>query len=80
MTTDTKTTTPDGRSFERPVRAQLENTMHLWVVEMWSKQRKIWEPTVGARLSRRDGMDELRAWKRDNPTDDFRLRKYTPAL
>jgi len=46
----------------------------LWVVEM--KCAGNWEPTVGAKLSRRDGREELAEWKRDNPCDQFRLVPY----
>ncbi len=48
----------------------------LRVVEMLIDGR--WEPTVGVRLSRSDGRDELREWQQSNPADEFRLAPYVP--
>lgn len=47
----------------------------LWVVEMWVDGCR-WEPTVGVRLTRDGGRDELFDWKTGNPSDRFRLVKY----
>lgn len=48
--------------------------MTLWVVEMRVRNR--WEPTVGVALTRGAGHDELRQWREDNPSDQFRLRRW----
>ncbi len=52
-------------------------TMRVWVVEMLCNGK--WFPTVGVKLTRKDGLDEKRDWKRRNPDDRFRLRRYHPA-
>ena len=48
----------------------------LWVVEMWNPQKKQWEATVGVRISRKDGREELKDWRMDNPGDRFQLSRY----
>jgi hypothetical protein len=52
----------------------MNNKARLWVVEMLCLGR--WEPTVGVRMSREDGREELAQWRRDNPLDHFRLVSY----
>lgn len=48
---------------------------YLWVVEMLCDGK--WEPTVGAYLSRERARQEMRYdWKFNNPTSEFRIRKY----
>ena len=39
-----------------------------------------WKPTVGVKLSRDEGRSEVRRWRWGNPSDEFRLRKYEPAI
>lgn len=52
-----------------------ENT--LWVVEMQVGVKvERWEPTVGVAFTRAEGKTELAQWCADNPSDQFRLRKY----
>ena len=50
----------------------------LWIVEMYlaSKSHANWLPTTGIALSRSDGRREILDWKKANPYDKFRLRKY----
>lgn len=50
----------------------------VWVVEMWNDapRRDRWEPTVGTGLTRDDARCELRGFRRNNPNDRFRLRRY----
>lgn len=50
---------------------------YVWIVEMvdWRSTGK-WCPTVGCALSRDAGREEMTRWRINNPTDDFRLRKY----
>lgn len=50
---------------------------YLWVVEMLCGDK--WHPTVGVRLTREDGRDELTCWRRRNADDKFRLVKYERA-
>jgi len=47
----------------------------VWIVEA-SYDGGAWHPTVGVRLTRRDARVELAAWRRRNPDDRFRLRRY----
>lgn len=51
---------------------------YLWVVEMWNEDKCRWEATVGARLSRNDGREELKDWRQNN-CGKFRLCKYVFA-
>ncbi len=53
---------------------------HVWIVEGSYELRGQfgpWHPTVGVALTRVDGRHTVRNWKRLNPCDRFRLRKYT---
>jgi hypothetical protein len=50
--------------------------MRIWVVEMWNPDSERWEPTVGVRLSRSAGRNEIHGWRYDNPDDKFRLVPY----
>ena len=47
----------------------------IWVVEMWTGKR--WEPTVGVALWRKTAMNERKVWMSKNPSDRFRVVKYT---
>mgnify|MGYP001559842971 CR=1 FL=1 len=51
---------------------------HIWVIEMLCEYviGYKWGPTVGCKLSKEEGMKELRSWKQRNPHTKFRLRKY----
>lgn len=49
--------------------------MHVWIVEMMCGSK--WHPTVGCGLSRVDGLVELVTWRSKNPSNKFRLKKYT---
>ena len=51
--------------------------MHVWIVEMLVGKR--WYPTIGCRLNKEDGQDELRTWKSKCPHDKFCLQKYVRA-
>ena len=51
-------------------------TRFVWVVEIKCFLVRQWEPTVGVGLTRIDGREVLKKWKRRNPCDKFRLRKY----
>ena len=46
---------------------------HIWVVEMLGSR---WEPTVGAKLTKKEGRAELREWKHKNPSQKFIVTKY----
>jgi len=52
-----------------------KDTRHLWVVEMLEPFGK-WHQTTGAGINRENGRWKLREWRRRNPDDKFRLRKY----
>lgn len=52
-------------------------THAVWIVEMMQDNKK-WYPTVGCRLNKDDGRNELEGWKQRNPCDKFRLRRYAP--
>lgn len=52
------------------------NKRYLWVIEM--EDGGEFTPTVGVRLSREDGRQELKEWKYECPADKFRLVKYVP--
>ena len=47
----------------------------IWVVEMCIEGRC--GPTVGVAFNRADGRAELKRWRKDNPSDLFRLVAYT---
>jgi hypothetical protein len=51
----------------------------LWVVEMWNEITQQWEPTVGVALTRDQGRREVRQWREDNRSDEFRLVVYRPV-
>ena len=56
-----------------------EKANRIWVVEMNMTEdyaHPKWEPTVGAKLTRKDGREELRNWKKNNPPRSFRLMPY----
>jgi hypothetical protein len=53
------------------------NRRNLWVVELL--EYGVWHTTVGVRLSRQDGREEIAEWRLHNPTTKFRLVKYAPA-
>ena len=46
----------------------------LWVVEMRVYGR--WEATMGAGLTKGSGSEELKEWRKRNPSDTFRLTRY----
>ena len=49
---------------------------YVWVIEMKHETRKQWCPTVGCALTREDAQREWNDWRKDNPSDCFRIRKY----
>jgi len=51
-----------------------KTVMKIWVVEMFTG--KGWMPTVGVGLCREDVRIKKRDWKKRNPDDRFRVRKY----
>lgn len=53
------------------------DSAHVWIVEMM-QDNKTWHPTVGCRLNKDDGRNELEGWKQRNPCDKFRLARYAP--
>jgi len=48
----------------------------IWLVEMWNFKRESWEPTVGAGLTKEEALYEASEWRRKNPDDRFRVKKY----
>jgi hypothetical protein len=54
----------------------------VWIVEAnFINSTAGWHPTVGIGLSRMEGRQRLREWRRQNPYDRFRVRKYqTPGV
>lgn len=48
--------------------------MYLWVIEVLDKGR--WYSTVRCRLTRKEARIEMRNWKRRNPKEILRLKKY----
>ena len=53
---------------------------HVWIIEMLfelTKGGSHWFPTVGCGIDREQAKSELKTWKRRNPCDKFRIRKYT---
>lgn len=50
---------------------------HVWIVEILINGS--WMETVGCALTRKDALKTLRFWRSNNPTDKFRLHKYTRA-
>ena len=51
---------------------------HIWVVEANYADfpGEDFQPTVGVGLSKNDGRDKLKEWRRNNPSGKFRLTKY----
>lgn len=51
----------------------------IWVVEAkWSESHyDSWGATVGVGLTREDGRKALKEWQQRNPSDFFRLMKYS---
>jgi len=54
--------------------------MHIWVVELFNRVSGRWEPCAEARLTKTAAQKAVKNWKANNPTDNFRVRKYTPWL
>lgn len=54
--------------------------IYLWVVEMLIERSRVmrWEPTLGVRFSKADALAEAKEWRAKNPSDRFRVRKYSP--
>ena len=48
----------------------------IWIVEINFGEPDKWMPTVGAGLSRDDARKELARWKKNNPPNKHRLRRY----
>ena len=46
---------------------------YIWVVEIWFAK---WFPTLGCRLNKTGGIEELQIWKRRNPGYKYKLKKY----
>ena len=54
--------------------------MHVWVIEMKSRNRGKWEPCADAKLTRKDAEREAEYyWGHNNPDHDFRVKKYVPS-
>jgi len=51
-------------------------TSRVWIVEIYYVDQPRWHPTVGCALSRDDARVVLAEWKRRNPSDRFRIRRY----
>ncbi len=49
---------------------------HVWIVESQMEHERRFTPTVGCKLTRAEGREELREWQKRNPDDRFRLTKY----
>lgn len=49
-------------------------TEHVWIVEMFIYGK--WLPTVGATITREQGLELLEGWRLDSPSEKFRLTKY----
>lgn len=69
-------------TFSRKLRGRDETAMSIWVVEMWSDdvyrhRASRWEPTVGVGFTRAQARWECREWRKKNPNDRFRVRKYS---
>ncbi len=47
---------------------------HVWIVEM--ENDGLWEPTIGAALSRDNAGLVIADWREMNPDDSFRITKY----
>ena len=47
---------------------------YVWIVEMLDNGK--WKPTIGVGLTKIHGQWQRREWRRRNPDDKFRLRKY----
>jgi len=55
---------------------------HVWIVEgAWDIRGTLgpWLPVAGIGLDRAQGRAVMQDWKRRNPFDHFRLRKYVKA-
>lgn len=48
---------------------------YVWVVEMKDGKGR-WSPCADGAIARDDARAMLKEWKRDNPDNCFRLRKY----
>lgn len=49
---------------------------YIWVVEMEGEHNGRWSPTVGVGLNERDATEMKRQWRKNNPTDRFRIVRY----
>ena len=52
--------------------------MHVWVVEMLDPDRGKYDPCCSASLTKEEGLYEVKTYRKHNPSDKFRLRKYVP--
>jgi len=52
---------------------------YVWIIEMLCNKK--WEPTIGCGLIKSDAIMRMRAeWKKNNPSDKFRVKKYNQAM
>lgn len=49
---------------------------HVWIVEVLWATANTWQPTVGIAFRREEARLELWRWRKSNPDDKFRLRRY----
>lgn len=52
----------------------------VWIVQMLHEGYARWHSTVGCKLTKEDALKEMRAWKKRNPNDRFRVMEYLPVL
>ena len=56
----------------------MKSRNRVWIVEMLNSSYQVskWEPTVGCRLTRAACVEARREWKKNNPSDHFRVCEY----
>lgn len=54
--------------------------MHIWVIEMLSTASGKWVTCAEAKLTKPAATKAAKEWNERNPFEQFRVRKYTPAL
>ena len=59
-----------------PKALEIDVKVILWVIEIWIAENDQWEPTVGVGLTREVAREEIKQWRTDNPSDQFRIVSY----
>lgn len=79
MPTKTKTSSKRNAAARSSLARGSDSSPHVWIVEMLHAGLSEWHSTVGCKLTKQDGLREMRDWRDRNPNDRFRLKRYAAS-